>query len=84
MWRVVFIVFLIAHGAVHLAMWAMPAPPDAPFDAAHSWLLGTQRGLALAWAIAAAALLVGAGADCGHMPSGGARSPWPAWRSRSG
>lgn len=61
MWRFIFVAFLIAHGGVHVAMWAMPAPPDAPFDATRSWLLGTRRGLAVAWAIAAAALLVGAG-----------------------
>lgn len=63
MWRVVFIAFLLAHGAVHLAIWATPAPNDAtaPFDSAHSWLLGRRRGLAAAWAVAAAALLMASG-----------------------
>jgi hypothetical protein len=48
MWRVLFIVFLIAHGAIHLAIWATPAPDDAtaPFDASHSWLLGARQGVA--------------------------------------
>jgi hypothetical protein len=49
MWRFLFIVFLIAHAFVHLAIWLMPKPRDqaAPFDANHSWLLGDQRTLAV-------------------------------------
>lgn len=63
MWRFLFIAFLIAHGAIHVAMWATPRPKDksAPFDASHSWLLGGQRGLAVALALTAAALLIAAG-----------------------
>lgn len=63
MWRFLFIAFLIAHAGIHAAMWATPAPkdPKAPFDAADSWLIGTQRGVALFLALAAAALLVAAG-----------------------
>jgi hypothetical protein len=62
-WRFLFIAFLIAHGAIHVAIWATPKPKDqnAPFDPSHSWLLGTQRGLARVVALAAAALLVAAG-----------------------
>jgi hypothetical protein len=39
MWRFVFIAFLIAHGGVHVAIWATPKPEDqkVPFDASHSW-----------------------------------------------
>ena len=61
MWRVLFIAFLIAHGAIHLAIWLSPENPEAPFDPTRSWLLGTQRGLAVALAIVAATLLVGSG-----------------------
>lgn len=63
MWRVLFIGFLLAHGGIHLAIWATPKPKgqNAPFDPSHSWLLGNQRGLALALALAAAALLLAAG-----------------------
>lgn len=60
MWSLLFIVFLILHAAIHVAIWATPKPGDAkmPFDAAHSWLLGNQRALAVALALAAAALLL--------------------------
>lgn len=63
MWRFLVIAFLIAHGAIHVAMWATPKPKDQtpPFDASHSWVLGGQRGLAVALALAAAALLIAAG-----------------------
>jgi hypothetical protein len=61
MWRVLFIAFLIAHGAVHLAIWATPKREDAPFDPAQSWLVGNQRSLAMVLAIAAAITLIGAG-----------------------
>jgi low affinity Fe/Cu permease len=62
-WRFVFIAFLIAHGGVHVAIWAPPTPKDknAPFYPSHSWLLGNQKGSAVALALAAAALLVAAG-----------------------
>lgn len=44
MWRFLFIAFLIAHGGIHVAIWATPKPNDqeAPFDASHSWLLGNE------------------------------------------
>lgn len=63
MWRLLFIGFLIAHGLVHLAVWAMPKPKDqrAPFDPATSWLFGEQRTLALTMALTATAVLVAAG-----------------------
>ena len=63
MWRFLFIAFLIAHGGVHVAIWATPRPKgeNAPFDPSHSWLFGSQRSLALVLALAAAALLVAAG-----------------------
>ena len=61
--RIVFIVFLIAHGAIHLAIWATPAPDDADaaFDASRSWLLGARRGGATAGAVVAAGLLMTSG-----------------------
>ena len=58
MWRVLFIAFLIAHGAVHLAVWLSPINPDGPFDPSHSWLLGDQRVAAIALAVVAGALLM--------------------------
>jgi hypothetical protein len=55
-------VFLIAHGLVHVAIWAPKYDPEkAPFDASHSWLLGDQRPLARVLAFSAAAILIVAG-----------------------
>jgi hypothetical protein len=54
-------VFLVAHGLVHLAVWVAPAPPDAPFDSRHSWLLGDVEALSRAAAVVACAVLVLAG-----------------------
>jgi hypothetical protein len=60
--RWLLIVFLIAHGLVHVAIWAPKYDPEkVPFDASHSWLIGDQRPLARVLAFAAAALLVLAG-----------------------
>jgi hypothetical protein len=54
--------FLVAHGLVHVAIWAPKYDPEkAVFDASHSWLIGDQRPLALVLAFAAAAILVVAG-----------------------
>jgi hypothetical protein len=39
--------FLIAHGLVHLAIYATPANPKAaPFDPGHSWAFGDSRAVA--------------------------------------
>lgn len=62
MWRFLIIAFLIAHGGVHVAIWATPAPAEAAFDVGNSWLLGGQRTLAMVLALAAAVLLAAAGA----------------------
>jgi uncharacterized membrane protein YphA (DoxX/SURF4 family) len=60
--RVLLSVFFIAHGLVHVAIWAPRYDPDkAPFEAAHSWLLGDQRPLARVLAFLAAAILIVAG-----------------------
>jgi len=60
--RWLLIVFLIAHGLVHVAIWAPKYDPKkVPFDASHSSLIGDQRPLAQVLAFAAAALLVLAG-----------------------
>jgi uncharacterized membrane protein YphA (DoxX/SURF4 family) len=54
--------FFIAHGLVHVAIWAPKYDPQkAAFDASHSWLLGDQRPLARVLAFLAAAILVVAG-----------------------
>jgi hypothetical protein len=57
-WRFLFIAFLIVHAGIHLAIWLSPPRPDAAFDPNSSWLLGSQRGLAVTLAVIAAALLV--------------------------
>ena len=60
--RVLLGVFFIAHGLVHVAIWAPKYDPaKGPFDASHSWLLGDQRPLARVLAFAAAAILIVAG-----------------------
>jgi hypothetical protein len=60
--RVLLIGFFIAHGLVHVAIWAPKHDPaKAPFDASHSWLIGDRRPLAQALAFAAAAVLILAG-----------------------
>ena len=64
MLRFILIGFLIAHGLVHVAIWAPRYDPQkAPFDASRSWLIGDQRGLAqvLAFSVAALLLLAGVG-----------------------
>jgi hypothetical protein len=35
--------FLVAHGVLHMVIWIMPTPADAPFDAHHSPILGNVR-----------------------------------------
>jgi hypothetical protein len=64
MWRYLFIGFLVAHGLVHVAIWARPISRDrkAPFDPGHSWLWGDRRSLALIMAMSAAAFLIVGGA----------------------
>jgi hypothetical protein len=52
---------LIAHGLVHVAVWATPKRPDAPFDASDSWLLGSTRGPSVVLAVVAAVVLVAGG-----------------------
>jgi hypothetical protein len=62
MLRWLLIVFLIAHGLVHVGIWAPTYDPaKAAFDPSHSWLIGEQRWLARVLAFAAAAVLVLAG-----------------------
>jgi uncharacterized membrane protein YphA (DoxX/SURF4 family) len=60
--RVLLGLFFIAHGLVHVTIWAPTYDPaKVPFDASRSWLLGEQRPLARVLAFAAAAVLVVAG-----------------------
>lgn len=63
MWRFVFIGFLLVHGLIHLGVWAAPSAQGrgAPFDPAHSWLLGDRRAVAVTLAVASAALFTAAG-----------------------
>jgi len=53
--------FLVAHGLVHIAVWVSPQPPDAPFDARHSWILGDAVSLTRALAMICCVLFVMAG-----------------------
>jgi hypothetical protein len=53
--------FIVAHGLVTALIWVTPAKADAPFPAAHSWLLGDARPLAVILALVAAAGFVLAG-----------------------
>lgn len=60
--RVLLGAFLVAHGLVHVAMWAPRYDPEkAPFDASRSWLIGDRRTFAKILAFSAAAALVVAG-----------------------
>ncbi len=60
--RVLLSLFFIAHGLVHVVIWAPRYDPEkAPFDASHSWLLGDRRPLARTLAFLAAAVLIVAG-----------------------
>jgi hypothetical protein len=62
MLRVVLIAFLIAHGLVHVAIWAPKYDPEkAQFDPSHSWLIGDRRPLARSLAFSATAILIVAG-----------------------
>lgn len=64
MWEYVFAAFLIMHGLVHLAVWLAPAKIDAPFQADHSWLIGsgaTPHRVSVALAVSAATVFVAAG-----------------------
>lgn len=75
--RIIFAVIVLAHGAVHAIMFALPfsaqALADLPFDPSRSWLLGRRRrvGLALA-ALVALGAAVAAGAIVADA------SWWPA------
>jgi hypothetical protein len=58
--RWVLIGFLVAHGLVHIAVWA-PARTAQGTIPSHSWLLGNQRALVVGLMIAAIALFSAAG-----------------------
>jgi hypothetical protein len=60
--RVLFGVFIVAHGLLTAFIWLSPPKADAPFRATHSWLMGDARPLAVAVALVAAAGFVLAGA----------------------
>jgi hypothetical protein len=53
--------FLIAHGLVHLAVWATPTDESASFDPSHSWLLGSAKGISIVIASLATVVLVSGG-----------------------
>jgi CHASE2 domain-containing sensor protein len=45
--RVLLGLFVVAHGLVTGLIWMARRRADAPFDAAHSWLLGDRRDVAV-------------------------------------
>ena len=68
MWRMLIVLFLLAHGAIHAAVWATPRTGAAPFDPSHSWLLGSlglgdaaARPLSIALALVGMLGFMGAG-----------------------
>jgi hypothetical protein len=60
--RWVLIVFLIAHGVVHINVWVSKIMASQGTNPSHSWLLGDQRTVATGLAVAAASLFALAGA----------------------
>lgn len=64
MLRIAIVVAMFVHAVIHAAIWATPArsAASAPFDAAHSWLIGTQPSIAMALGLIAAALWAISGA----------------------
>jgi hypothetical protein len=68
MTRVLFAIFLVAHGAVHAPIWLAPSSEAAPFDPGHSWLLNAlgldtsaTRAIGIALSLLAFAGFAGAG-----------------------
>lgn len=69
--QLAFVLFLIAHSFIHVAVWAMPKPAEnpPPFDPTHSWALAaghitstSQRTTSVTLAWLAAVLFAAAGA----------------------
>lgn len=54
-------VLLIAHALITAAVWVSPLLPNAPFNPAHSWLLGDSRNVSVPTSIALAVALAGTG-----------------------
>ena len=54
-------IFVVLHGLVTAAIWLAPGGEDAPFDPAHSWLIGDSRAVALFIGAMAGVALVTAG-----------------------
>ena len=65
-WTIGIGLFLLAHGLIHVAIYAPPTAADAPFDPGHAWLAGSLRRvrpvlLTIAYAYAAALTVAGVG-----------------------
>jgi hypothetical protein len=63
-WTIGIGLFLLAHGLIHVAIYAPPTAADAPFDSGHSWLsrgARQARPLLLTFAYGSAAALMVAG-----------------------
>ncbi len=54
-------VFLIVHALITLAVWVAPLLPDAPFNPAHSWLVGDSRTITVPTSILLAVALATTG-----------------------
>lgn len=78
--RVLFAIFLVAHGVVHTRIWLAPYSEAAAFDPGHSWLLkslglGVSTARAIGIALSLLAFVGSARADIGFF----ARQEW--WRA---
>ena len=62
--RILIAGFLIAHGLVHIAVWATPKLQTAegsPFVSSNSWLIGSTKALAALLAVLVAVVLISGG-----------------------
>lgn len=60
--------FVVAHGLVTAAIWAIPAGENVPFDASHSWLLGDVREISAVFGVIVGAAFIATGVSVlGHF-----------------
>ena len=87
-WGILLVLFVLAHAFVTVAIFAMPAAADAPFQAKESWLLtslrvseGTQSTLSMVLAIIGALALIAGALGLVGVP--GLAGVWP-WSIAAG
>lgn len=81
-WGILLVLFVLAHAFVTVAIFVMPAPPGAPFQAKRSWLLTSlnvsedvQSILCAVLAVIAALALIAGALGVFGVP--GLASVWP-------